>query len=158
MLRRVAVVPGRERMSPKMRTKADMLALRDGLYAVLVDYHAERVPMRVRQVAYQAVVRGLITKTEAEMHKAARRFPAGKQVHVLYFGDLDPTGDDIPRVLQEKLDNYGAPPYTLTRIALKPEHVARYHLPTRPTKRRRGMRNPEFEGESVELDALPPDV
>ncbi|TMK68694.1 MAG: hypothetical protein E6G48_09965 [Actinobacteria bacterium] len=92
------------------------------------------------------------------MHKAARRFPAGKQVHVLYFGDLDPTGDDIPRVLQEKLDNYGAPPYTLTRIALKPEHVARYHLPTRPTKRRRGMRNPEFEGESVELDALPPDV
>ncbi|TMK68693.1 MAG: hypothetical protein E6G48_09960 [Actinobacteria bacterium] len=56
-----------------MRTKADMLALRDGLYAVLVDYHAERVPMRVRQVAYQAVVRGLITKTEAEMHDTVGR-------------------------------------------------------------------------------------
>ncbi len=238
-------------MSPKMRTKADMMALREGLYAIL----AERHPRQVRQTAYQAVKHGLVAKTESEMHdtvgkqltrmredgtipfewiaesgrpvreplvwesaaealawlaegyrrdpwqgqahyvevwiekeglmsevapvtdaaavrlwagkgdssvtamyEAARRFPTDREVHVLYFGDWDPVGEDILRVLEEKLVRYRAPAFTLTRVALTPEQVTTYALPTRPTKRRRGMRNAAFEGDSVELDALDGEV
>jgi hypothetical protein len=41
------------------------------------------------------------------------------------------------------------------RIALTPAQVGRYRLPTRPTKREKNTHANNFQGNSVELDALP---
>ena len=42
-----------------------------------------------------------------------------------------------------------------TRIAVTPEQVERWSLPTRPTKRT-DTRAKYFKGDSVEVDAIPP--
>jgi hypothetical protein len=44
------------------------------------------------------------------------------------------------------------------RVALTEEHIVEFNLPTRPTKRERNSHANTFEGESVELDALPPGI
>ena len=51
------------------RTKAEMAELRAGLYAIVAADH----PMTVRQVFYQAEVRGLIEKTEGECKNTVGR-------------------------------------------------------------------------------------
>jgi hypothetical protein len=43
------------------------------------------------------------------------------------------------------------------RVAITPEQVERYNLPTRPTKSS-DSRSKKFGKRSIELDALPPDV
>ena len=43
------------------------------------------------------------------------------------------------------------------RLAVTPAQIEEYALPTRPTKRT-DTRSAGFEGESVEVDALPPTV
>jgi hypothetical protein len=51
------------------RTKVEMAEVRDGLHAIVEADH----PMTVRQVFYQAVVAGLIEKTESEYQKTVAR-------------------------------------------------------------------------------------
>jgi hypothetical protein len=48
------------------------------------------------------------------------------------------------------------PPPIIERVALTEQHIAEFNLPTRPTKREGNRHAKNFEGESVELDALPP--
>jgi hypothetical protein len=75
------------------------------------------------------------------------------------FGDHDPSGGLIPKVMRERLTefceqhNIDAP--TVERIALTPAQIARYRLPSRPTKREGNTHAVEFKGRSTELDALP---
>ena len=47
---------------------------------------------------------------------------------------------------------------TVKRVALTEAQIRRYRLPTRPTKRDGNKHAADFEGDSVELDALPPRV
>ena len=42
------------------------------------------------------------------------------------------------------------------RIAVNPDQIEAWNLPTRPTKKT-DTRSKSFKGESVELDAIPPD-
>lgn len=89
--------------------------------------------------------------------------------HLYYFGDHDPSGVDIDRALQRYLEEFGAtqpvwigevgnqsPLATLERVAVLPWQIVAWNLPTRPTKRS-DSRAAGFEGDSVELDAIPPD-
>jgi len=79
---------------------------------------------------------------------------------LLYLGDLDPSGDDIPRCIQEKLKLLGAD-VAVERIALNLNQVKQYGPPPAPVKKsdKRAPRFIEKFGESVwELDALGPDV
>ena len=46
----------------------------------------------------------------------------------------------------------------MERVALTEEQIAEFNLPTRPTKRDGNSHANTFEGESVELDALPPGI
>jgi hypothetical protein len=48
--------------------------------------------------------------------------------------------------------------FTVERVALTEDQIKTYNLPTRPTKREGNTHAKGFEGESVELDALPPKV
>lgn len=102
-----------------------------------------------------------------------------KPVYLYYFGDHDPSGIDIPRKVEADLRKFVAelryahidfggdvgaiadllPEGFLNihfeRLAVMPEQIQDLNLPTRPTKRT-DSRAKGFEGESVEVDAIPP--
>lgn len=75
---------------------------------------------------------------------------------ILYFGDLDPSGIDIPRNIQEGLDHV-----SVERVALNPDDVAENNLAPNPIKYKdpRAMQFHVEHGDACyELDALPPAV
>jgi hypothetical protein len=77
-----------------------------------------------------------------------------RPVIIFYFGDHDPTGIDIPRNIVEFLREWGVE-VDFRRLAVTPEQVVEFGLVTRPTKTG-DTRARYFEGESVEVDAIPP--
>lgn len=92
------------------------------------------------------------------IHQAAMMIEeANKPTYIYQFGDHDPSGADIPRATEASLRQMTSAPFHFERIAVTPEQVEEYSLPTRPTKKT-DSRAKDFVGESVELDAIPPDV
>ena len=84
----------------------------------------------------------------------------GAEFVVLYLGDLDPSGRDIPRQLKESLDFFGLDA-RLEWVGIKPEHVRKYNLPQIPLdpevlgKIHRDSRYPGYMrwlGEEQEID------
>jgi hypothetical protein len=79
---------------------------------------------------------------------------------VLYFGDFDPSGEDMVESLRRRLEQLECQP-EIIKVALTREDIDTYSLPPNPTKvgDRRSAAFVERYGDlSVELDALPPDV
>ncbi len=79
----------------------------------------------------------------------------GKTTFVYQLGDHDPSGVDAWRSFGERVR--GFVPKSLVefeRIAVTPEQIEALRLPTRPTKGS-DSRSSGFEGESVEVDAIP---
>ena len=98
------------------------------------------------------------------MWQAAQRVQAaenrGQQPVVIYLGDHDPSGMDMTRDVQDRLDllSYGAPIRTI-RLALNFDQVEAYNPPPNPTKltdSRAVTYIQSFGNESWELDALDP--
>jgi len=79
-------------------------------------------------------------------------------VYMYQLGDHDPSGVDAWRDFQEKLRGF-APEADVyfERLAVTPEQIELYELPTRPTKSS-DTRSGNFVGGSVEVDAIPPTV
>lgn len=101
------------------------------------------------------VVRGY--SSLSYLHGAAERSKEyGRPVYVYYFGDHDPSGVDIARFIEHELREF-APDTQLhfSRVAVTPEQIRYYGLPTRPTKET-DSRSKGFTGESVDLDAMSP--
>lgn len=87
---------------------------------------------------------------------------AGKPVFVYQLGDHDPSGLDAWRDFRRKVSAFLAEAdhwhrFTFERIAVTPDQIAEYGLLTRPTKKT-DSRAKSFEGESVEVDAIPPRI
>jgi hypothetical protein len=84
---------------------------------------------------------------------------AGKSKFIYLFGDHDPSGVLIPQTIETRLNQLcekfdcGAPYFE--RAALTFQQIEEFELPTRPTKRIGNSHANAFEGDSVELDALP---
>lgn len=100
-----------------------------------------------------------LLKDAAERFKK-RALAREKTPYILYFGDFDPSGQDIERNIREKLqDTFGIPVH-VDRRALTREQIDEYELPPQPAKRT-DARYESFVQEhgdlAVELDALPPD-
>lgn len=94
------------------------------------------------------------------IHNAAERFGSGEGVTVLYFGDFDPSGEDMVRSLRERLAFFECEP-EIIKCALTLDDVRRYNLPpdfTKATDSRRAAFVEKWGDVSVELDALPADV
>lgn len=90
------------------------------------------------------------------LHSAAAEISAiGKPTYIYFLGDLDPSGKDIPRAVERDLREM-APDVTFyfERLAVNAEQIDLYDLPTRPTKKT-DSRAKNFDGRSVELDAIP---
>lgn len=80
----------------------------------------------------------------------------GKRCIILYFGDYDASGEDIPRSIQENMEKLGAE-VEVKRIALMEHQVRAWKLPHAPTKPG-DTRGANWDGiGQVELDAVKPD-
>lgn len=81
----------------------------------------------------------------------------GKTCIILYFGDYDPSGEDIPRSIGENLNKLGA--YVrIERISLLEHQVIELNLPPAPAKST-DSRTANWDGlGQVELDAVNPDT
>jgi hypothetical protein len=80
----------------------------------------------------------------------------GKKPIILYFGDYDCSGEDIPRSLSETLFKMGVD-VEVRRIALMESQVIEWNLPPAPTKET-DTRSATWEGiGQVELDAVEPE-
>ncbi len=93
------------------------------------------------------------------LNDAAKRFTEmqgqGKQCIMLYFGDHDPSGDDIPRVIGATLLRMGCD-IEIQRIALTKKQAITMKLPPAPVKRT-DSRTAKWNGiGQVELDAIEP--
>lgn len=76
---------------------------------------------------------------------------------ILYFGDYDPSGEDIPRSIEENLRRFGIVDIEVRRIALMESQVLEWNLPPAPTKLT-DTRTAKWNGlGQVELDAVPPE-
>jgi hypothetical protein len=91
------------------------------------------------------------------IHNAAERYQNEDRVTVLYFGDFDPSGEDMVRSLRERLGFFECRP-DIVKCALTAEDVTTYHLPsnfTKPTDCRSQAFVDKYGDVAVELDALP---
>ena len=85
----------------------------------------------------------------------------GKAIHILYLGDHDPSGIDMTRDIEDRMDQFSRGPVTVHRLALNMDQIEQYNPPENPAKitdsRARDYIS-RFGESSWELDALPPDV
>ena len=123
---------------------------KDALYPAV-----NQIADRYRVKVYQA--RGY--SSYSQVYEAAREFDSAN-VSVLFLSDFDPSGEDMPRDVKERLEKYGAGEFTLKKLALTREQVKDYGLPPMPAKKS----DPRFKtfvesygDRAVELDALPPE-
>lgn len=94
------------------------------------------------------------------LYDASERFKEaleeGKEPVLIYFGDYDPSGEDIPRSIKDNLSEMGIG-VRLERIALMKEQVLEWKLPPAPTKVG-DSRTAKWDGlGQVELDAVTPE-
>jgi hypothetical protein len=86
-----------------------------------------------------------------------------KRSYIYQFDDYDASAlviaQSIERRLIELCRKLDCPPPIFERIALTPEQIEEFDLPSRPSKtfEQGNMHAKNFEGESTELDALPPE-
>lgn len=94
------------------------------------------------------------------LYKAAKRYGDGDSVVILYFGDFDPSGEDMVRSLKERLSFFQASP-EIIKLALTLDDISRYNLPpdfAKKTDSRAKSFIAKHGDVSVELDALPIDI
>jgi len=101
--------------------------------------------------------------SQSAMWRAARRFIRQEQkrsVTVMHLGDHDPSGLDMTRDIQKRLELFRSSA-AVHRIALNMDQIERYNPPPNPAKvtdSRYDSYLAEFGSESWELDALDPRV
>ena len=96
------------------------------------------------------------------LNDSAKRFikaeEDGKRPIILYFGDYDPSGEDIPRSIEANIRKFGCESIEVRRIALMEDQVVKWKLP--PALVKVGdSRSASWDGlGQVELDAVAPDI
>jgi hypothetical protein len=108
---------------------------------------------------------GFLHANSERLQRISKEEP-NKRIHIRYFGDYDPSGDDMDRDIQKRLGLLGIHNADFKRVAIKPEHIQKYNLPPVPSdeetinKLKRDPRRAKFVAKNggleiaVELDAL----
>jgi len=100
--------------------------------------------------------------SQSKMWNAAQRIRrnSDQQTVIIHLGDHDPSGIDMTRDIEDRMDTFGAR-VKVERIALNMDQVEQYDPPPNPAKltdtRAEGYIN-NYGNESWELDALDPPV
>ncbi len=96
------------------------------------------------------------------MHDSSLRFKIqerkGKTTYILYLGDHDPSGMDMVRDIQDRMEIFGSK-VEVKRIALNMDQIEKFNPPPNPAKitdPRAAKYIEEFGATSWELDALSP--
>jgi len=137
----------------------------DQAVEVIVISEKDAISGVVSPITYQWDVELAITRgysSETFTHSIAQTIidntAYGKTTYVYQLGDHDPSGVDAWRDFQAKVLTFEPDANVVfERLAVTPEQIEQYQLQTRPTKGT-DTRSSGFEGESVEVDALPPSV
>lgn len=148
-----------------------------GQYAVdLWEYQENYVECWIEKEALVGVIEGVCTQmdtpyfacrgytSQSEMWAAAQRLigreEAGKRTVIIHLGDHDPSGIDMTRDIQDRLNLFGSTVH-VQRIALNFNQVENYSPPPNPAK----TTDSRYENyrvlygeESWELDSLRPPV
>lgn len=105
--------------------------------------------------------------SSSEMYQYAKRIRRkylneDRAIHVLYFGDHDPSGLDMDRDIVDRFTLLsGGTPFSFQRLALTYDQIEEYDPPPNPAKltdSRAGAYVEQYGYESWELDALTPQV
>jgi hypothetical protein len=103
--------------------------------------------------------------SQSEMWSAAQRLLAhrkcGQMPCIIHLGDHDPSGKDMTRDIQDRLELFTGDSIEVDRIALNWDQIEQYNPPPNPAKisdTRADAYIAEFGSESWELDALEPAV
>ena len=103
--------------------------------------------------------------SQTAMKDAAQRIEwqrsLGKNCHIIHLGDHDPSGVDMSRDIQGRMNDLFGVDVELVRIALTMNQIERYNLPPNPAKKtdkRWKAYASTFGNESWELDALEPNT
>ena len=106
--------------------------------------------------------------SQSEMWAAAKRImrrydATGQETVIYHFGDHDPSGLDMSRDIEERLEMFceGAPAFEFKRVALGMGQVHQYKCPPNPAKTTDSRASEyihKYGKESWELDALDPKV
>lgn len=91
-----------------------------------------------------------------------KQIEKGKTVHIIHLGDHDPSGIDMTRNIEERLEQFTYGKVHVERIALNMDQVQKNKLPPDPAKAtdtRFSAYQERYGDESWELDALdPPEI
>lgn len=122
----------------------------------------------IGQVAYRNDIDFFSTRGycgQSEMWTAAMRFKryvqAGQDVVLLHLSDHDPSGIDMTRDIDDRINDVFGVPVDVRRIALTMEQVRHYNPPPNPAKQTDSRFEDyvaKYGDESWELDALEPAV
>ena len=93
------------------------------------------------------------------LHDAAETIASqGKPSYLYYFGDHDPSGVDITRSVDDGIREFAPDAdVQVKRVAVTEDQIGEWKLPSRPTKTA-DARAKDWDGGSVELDAIPPNT
>lgn len=101
------------------------------------------------------VARGF--SSETFLHSASETLKAdGRQAFLYLLTDLDPAGLRIAADVEKRIRRFAPDSdITVTRLGVTRAQVTAWNLPTRPTKSGDILAK-DFDGDSVDLDAIPP--
>ena len=123
-------------------------ALSNVLYRVTEKYHIKLM-----------INRGYSSCTA--MHDAFERFDAQTNSYILYLGDHDPSGLDMVRDIEKRLEDFGVDDLVVRHVAITREQIDEYHPPPNPAKVTDPRANDyiALHGDSSwEVDALNPET
>ena len=140
-------------------TRVELWAEKDAVASILQ-------PVAARwQVTYQSARGFMGLGATAEAAKRLNRYGENGHefIRIIYAGDHDSSGQEIPRVIQRQLDRMGLPCYvTVDVVALTSTQIDTYNPPPQPAKHT-DARTADYiarhgHADVWELDALRPEV
>lgn len=144
-----------------------------------LDGQSEYVELWVEKDALAGVLQPIVRKyhivlmvnrgysSQSAMYEAGKRIDNARDRYgcdratVLYLGDLDPSGEDMVRDIDDRLGMFASGFVRVVKVALTIEQVTEFGLPPNPTKlsdSRAKAFIQEYGRSSWEVDALPPKV
>jgi hypothetical protein len=93
------------------------------------------------------------------LHSAAEQIrELGQPTYIYHLGDFDPSGVDAGRNIERRLREFAGVAIDIhfERLAVTPDQIGAWKLPSRPTKTTDSRSRSFGLAESVELDAIPP--
>jgi hypothetical protein len=157
----------------------DYISKWDQHYGVPVwDDQPQRVVVMVEKQALQGIFQSVCEGWEVDLmvckgypsltqqweltERMKERISHGEDLHLIYFGDFDPSGEDIFTKLPENLRHeFGIEMASMVKEALTIDQVEKWGIPAYPAKvtdtRTKGFVEIYGKGMQVELDAIKPD-